>query len=235
MKRREVGFLLISLGLTIATVILTFFIITKDLSAFDESIHNWFSSWWIPSLDPLMKVVTFLAHTKTSFILTVIGLSLLFYKKLYHLSFILLSSMGGGVVITYLMKSTIARDRPAEIAHMNIWGLFTDKISYSFPSGHALKGTLIFGVLIYAIHLEMEHKLLKRFLISSLGTIIVLIGVGQILLDRHFASDIMGGYLVALAWLTLCMALTRPVLAWLWGILPKEARVKIEQKFRTST
>lgn len=235
MRKSEVRLLLISFGLAMATVVLTFFILNKDLTTFDDGIYIWFSSWWATSLDPAMKVITFLAHTKTSFVLTVLAFIVLSYKKLYQLSSLLVTSMGGGVIITFLMKSTIARDRPAEIAHMNIWGLFTDKISYSFPSGHALKGALFFGVLLYAIHLEMKHNILKRCLILSLSAIIVLIGVGQVLLDRHFASDIIGGYLVAFAWLTFCMAVTRLTSTWMWSKVPEKARVRIEHKFGLTT
>ncbi|QNO13280.1 phosphatase PAP2 family protein [Alkalicella caledoniensis] len=112
---------------------------------------------------------------------------------------------------------------------MNIWGLFSDQVSYSFPSGHALKAMLLFGVLIYTIYHEMKSRKLKGFLITFLVIAITLVGVGQVIRDRHFASDIIGGYFAAVAWLTFCMAVNRKVFNYLWEKLPHRTRERFEQ------
>ncbi|QNO15496.1 phosphatase PAP2 family protein [Alkalicella caledoniensis] len=228
MKNREKRLLLAALTFTLLTVALIYIIIIKDLTTIDDKVHSLIATWWKEELSPIIRGFTFLADTKTSFILTVIALGYLVYKKLYKYGFLLITSMGGGVIITYIMKTTIARDRPGEIAHMNIWGLFTDRVSYSFPSGHALKALLLFGVVIYTIYWEMEKGNLRKWLISGLVFIITVVGIGQILLHRHFASDIVGGYLVALAWLFFCIAINEPLMNFIRNILPEGARNKLE-------
>ncbi len=217
MRKSETRLLWISLGFAISAITLIAIILHKDLTSFDDQIYLWLSNRWFASYQEVIGAITYLAHTKTSFILTVLAMVLLLYKKLYYHTMLLLTTMGGGVMITFILKTIIARDRPGEIAHMNIWGLFTDRISYSFPSGHAVKALLLFGVIIMVLNSELRHKIIKKLSISMLSIIIISIGIGQILLDRHFASDIIGGYIVGFAWLTFCMAVTRPLWDMVWS------------------
>lgn len=228
MKKNERQLLYVSAVFGIAIITLTYVVATKDLTALDAAISDWFASWWIGGLTPIIRAFTFLADNKVFFLLMGCTLAILAYKKLYYYAFLLATSAGGGVAITYAMKLTIARERPGEVLYMNIWGLFTDVVSFSFPSGHALKGTLLFGVLVYTFYKQLQNKRLRSYIIAFLVITIIIIGTGQVIRDRHFASDVIGGYLVAITWLTFCVAINRSIFNFFVRKLPRTLQEKLE-------
>lgn len=69
--------------------------------------------------------------------------------------------------------------------------------TYSFPSGHAYISFVVGGFLIYWIWRTL-HTNWKWAAISSLVTLILLVGLSRVYLGAHFPSDVLGGWLLAL-------------------------------------
>ena len=76
-----------------------------------------------------------------------------------------------------------------------------NEVSFSFPSFHAMFSLAIYGFIIYLIWKSnfKYRKLICLFLIS----LILTIGLSRIYLGVHYATDILGGYLISLAYLIL--------------------------------
>ena len=75
----------------------------------------------------------------------------------------------------------------------------------SFPSGHAMGATMGFGFLGYALCLGQNCRR-RRFAIALLlGALVVGIGVSRIYLRAHWLSDVVAGFALGLAWLSLCI------------------------------
>ncbi|WP_350342900.1 phosphatase PAP2 family protein [Proteinivorax tanatarense] len=228
----NIKFLFVALGLTVIAAIFTVLVLNGTFETIDSDINVFLTSLCTPFVEQTMILITALGGTKVSFILTVSAIGVLLYRKRFYLNFLLINAMSGGVIITYIIKKMVARERIAETAYMNIWGLFTDKISYSYPSGHSVKALLFFMVLAYFIYLEIENKKIKFIGISFFALLTFLIGVGQVLLERHYITDVVGGYLIALAWLSFCIAFTKPLITYIWDVAPEGTRKIIEQKIR---
>ncbi|WP_353893941.1 phosphatase PAP2 family protein [Proteinivorax hydrogeniformans] len=225
----NIKFLLIALGITVISVLFTGMLLNGTFETFDNVINDFLTSIRTPFVEQMMIAITALGGTKVSFILTVAAIGTLLYKKRFYLNFLLINAMGGGVIITYIIKKAVARERIAETAYMNIWGFFTDRISYSYPSGHSVKALLFFAIIAYFIYLEVDDKKLKGLgiFIASLTTL--LIGLGQVILERHYITDVIGGFLIALAWVALCIAFTGPLIRWVWDKFSLNFKRSIEK------
>lgn len=91
--------------------------------------------------------------------------------------------------IGIVLKNLFRRARPNHLK-IESFGLR----SYSFPSGHAFGGVIIYGLyaLIAARHLTSPWSLVLPIIIWA-G--IFLVGVSRIYLKSHYPSDVVGGWL----------------------------------------
>ena len=99
-------------------------------------------------------------------------------------------------VLNFLLKLLFMRDRPYEL-------MIIDEVGYSFPSGHAMAAFGFYGFIIYLLWHFNLAKSAKIIFSVLLGVLIILIGVSRIYLGVHYASDVLAGYMVSLAYLIL--------------------------------
>ena len=78
---------------------------------------------------------------------------------------------------------------------------------FSYPSGHAMASLAFYGFLIYLVYKKMKTSAWKKVLILLLILLILLIGFSRIYLGVHHFSDIIGGYLISLAYFILFIKL----------------------------
>lgn len=110
--------------------------------------------------------------------------------------FCLLSSTTGALVGT-IFKILIDRPRPtSELVRVSVW--LSDK---SYPSNHVLVFTIFFGFIFYLLFKKTKHKLSEIIIILSLFLLLLSIGLSRIYLGVHWASDVLGGYLLGTMWL----------------------------------
>ena len=96
------------------------------------------------------------------------------------------SAVGG------LIKVMIQRPRPTA----NLVHVFRILNSYSFPSGHVLFYVAFFGFLFFLAFSLLKHSVLRTVVLVVLGLMIVLIGMSRVYLGQHWASDVLGAYLL---------------------------------------
>ena len=94
----------------------------------------------------------------------------------------------GGVGFNTIMKTLVHRKRPDINRMINERG-------YSFPSGHSLISSLVFGYLIYKLNNTIKNKFIKYFVIGIIVCIILSIGISRIYLGVHYFSDVLCGFL----------------------------------------
>ena len=106
----------------------------------------------------------------------------------------------GSTAFTSLLKYLFQRERPAN-------SLLVVQ-TYSFPSGHATTAMALYGFIAYLLirfHQDFAQKI-RIFTIAIL--FILLIGLSRVILNQHYLSDVLGGYLVGAFWLTLGISIT---------------------------
>lgn len=113
---------------------------------------------------------------------------------------ILLFAVTVGVqILVALLKNWFERPRPTAGSAIALPG------SYSFPSGHAATGVAVGGAL-GVLAAEWLRSPAQRMGALALGVLVGLaIGASRVVLNVHFASDVLAGYCVGLAWLCVCL------------------------------
>ncbi|WP_189935107.1 phosphatase PAP2 family protein [Streptomyces sulfonofaciens] len=107
---------------------------------------------------------------------------------------------GQAVRVTVLVL--IARPRPPAAD----WA--THASSWSFPSGHASTSAITAGVLVSALLLRSPPG--RGPLVAVVGCWGAAVALTRVYLGVHWLTDIVGGWLFALAWLCLCGRALRP-------------------------
>lgn len=73
--------------------------------------------------------------------------------------------------------------------------------SPSFPSGHTLNTTVVIGVLVYLLCLQVAHVWIRLFAIVAGILFAGAMGLSRVFLGHHWMTDVMAAWLLGLAWL----------------------------------
>ena len=107
-------------------------------------------------------------------------------------------------LLNQLLKFIIQRPRPEGINLVAEQG-------FSFPSGHSMVAMAFFGLMIWLIWKYKRERTVRIVSCICFALIIILIGVSRIYLGVHYASDVIAGFCVSLAWLALYTRIVAPL------------------------
>lgn len=103
----------------------------------------------------------------------------------------------GTSAISGTIKQLMRRPRPSpdefSVAKANIGGT-------SFPSGHVINYTGVYGTLAILIHHNIRNTFLRRTLIGAILTKLALVGPSRIYLGHHWFTDVCTSYLLGSSW-----------------------------------
>ncbi len=178
-------------------------------SSFLES-NLGFTNKWSKSIGPewfvgLNKDVAALGGFPLLFIFLII--IIIYYKlrkqsrRLWRLLFI----MVGGGILMLVTKTFFAHEIPDDPIE-----IVTNSIS-SFPSGHAMMGTIFYTTLAVTISRRQHSNKTRRFTLISGIVIVLLIGISRILPGNHSVADVFAGWSLGMIWLCLCWILERRI------------------------
>lgn len=171
----------------------------EPLTIADVQLSNWLHVNGDATLTTAMLAATFLGSTiGVTCIAVAFGIYLIRKRRFSWLVTLAVSVLGGSL-LNRLLKYFFHRARPH----------FDDPIltltSYSFPSGHTMMATVLFGV-IAAYFLTRKTDWRRRVLIVIVaGLLVLLVGFSRIYLGAHYLSDVIGAMAEGLAWLSLCL------------------------------
>jgi membrane-associated phospholipid phosphatase len=104
-------------------------------------------------------------------------------------------------IITEIAKYASSRPRPTTA--------FVTAPSTSFPSGHAL-GVMVGVLALLTVALPVVRRPLRAWLVV-LGTLIVVaIGIGRVVLNVHYPSDVVAGWALGYAYFVACLLMVPP-------------------------
>ena len=171
----------------------------EPLTVADVQFSTWLHLHGSASLTTAMFAITFFGSTKAvSFVAVAFGLYLIWRRRLYWLT-ALASSVLGGMLLNKLLKYAFHRPRP----------FFNDPLltltSYSFPSGHTMMATVLYGVLAAYFFSATSDWRRRVLIIFAAASLILLVGFSRMYLGAHYLSDVLGAMAEGLAWLSLCL------------------------------
>ncbi|MDQ2920916.1 MAG: phosphatase PAP2 family protein [Acidobacteriota bacterium] len=127
-----------------------------------------------------------------------LGLYLFWRRRLYWLAALLLSVFGG-MMLNVLLKYAFHRARPH----------FDDPIltltSYSFPSGHTMMATVLYGVVAAYLIAKTPDWRWRAIVIVLASFLITLVAFSRVYVGAHYLSDVLGAIAEGLAWLSICL------------------------------
>lgn len=82
---------------------------------------------------------------------------------------------------------------------------------FSFPSGHSMVATAFFGLLVWMVWHYESDRATRIGCAIAFSLVIVLVGVSRIYLGVHYASDVLAGFCVSLAWLAIYTRVAVPL------------------------
>lgn len=163
------------------------------INSIDNNIYNLITQMMSSATTAIMLFISYLGSAVTLISLSVAFI--LIFKNKKDAGYIALN-LAIVFLLNRILKVIVARPRP------NVLRL-TIEDGYSFPSGHAMVSMGYYGFLIYLIYKNIKSKKLKYTLITFLSLLILLIGVSRIYLGVHFATDVLGGFIIAVIYLVI--------------------------------
>ena len=127
--------------------------------------------------------------------------TLLYFRKQRRLCLVWAIALAGGGLLDACLKLFFQRPRP-EPPIRDFWLTLR---TTSFPSGHSMGSVIGYVLLAYLLWLVLPHRWARRAAILVPGLLILAIGFSRIYLGAHWFTDVVGGYLAGLVWVTACI------------------------------
>lgn len=175
-------------------------VLAGGTQAFDVAILQWLHLHQHPLITQLMIEMTYLGTG--SVVVVVVGVAALFlwHTEHKHSARLLLAATIGNLLLNGALKLVYHRARPSVFA----WQ--TEAMSSSFPSGHAMSATVVYGTVAYLVIRLQKHHWAKMLTLTGTVMLILLVCLTRLYLGVHYPSDVIGGMIVGLAWAAFCMA-----------------------------
>lgn len=176
---------------------LVFQVVAKGpLTRFDGSVANRLNHlvYRSPVAVHVLDAISWLGTPVLLGGLVVIAAIYVWWRGRHRLAgFLVVASIGGGLVDS-AVKILVNRPRP-HVDHP-----IATALGKSFPSGHAMSSTVTYGALLLVL-LPAIPRAWRRFVVAFTFLLVLAIGLSRLFLGVHFVSDVLGGWILGLAWL----------------------------------
>lgn len=191
---------------------LAFLVYVHPLLPVDIAITQEFQENRSPWLNTLMVAVSYLGNTMWLFIGLIVLTAALFWLVRLRLEAVMLVVIClTSSLLNVLVKLLVDRPRPSQPLVVVI----QHATGNSFPSGHVMSYVAYWGTLFtFSLILFRKERWWRIGLLILSGLFVVLVGPSRIYLGDHWASDVLGGYLLGGLW----------VWVWLWVYTKLKAR-----------
>ena len=168
-------------------------VLNKEIQKFDDTIYNVISKIISNPLTIFFKIITTLGSGYAVIPICIISIICFWKKKEARYIAVNLITI---FFSNQLLKRIVERPRPEGFR-------IVEELGYSFPSGHSMVSMAFYGFFVYLIYKKVKNKNIKWISISLIMLLILLIGISRIYLGVHYASDVLAGFVLSIAYLGL--------------------------------
>jgi undecaprenyl-diphosphatase len=148
--------------------------------------HQW--------MQVVLRFITALGSTLVlSCIVAIVAVALLIRRRARLAAYLVITGVGA-IIMGPALKLLVGRLRPV------VDQVIVVAPGNSFPSGHSLGSFTCYGALLL-VFLPALHGIGRRLAYTGTVLLIFLIGFSRVALGVHFVTDVLGGWLLAAAWL----------------------------------
>jgi membrane-associated phospholipid phosphatase len=192
------------------------------LSAWDRRVSDAFIAWRTSGRSQFFWAVTLLGNVAVLAALSVSAVVLLTLWGKRARAALVAGGMAIGWGISQAAKIIVDRARPPAAD-----ALIALPSSASMPSGHAFNTLVFLGLLVYLVFRWRNGRAAAAAVSAAVVAAAVmagLIGVSRVYLGVHWLSDVLGGWSLGGAWLTVLLAAVVPLARgrgrqWMPGLL----------------
>lgn len=186
--------------------VLTFLVKTTPSFAIDLQITRAIQTIQFPFFAGLMTVISWAGFGPQVIIITVLIIVLIYTLGLHWEAVMTLIAAILSTGVNLLVKELIQRPRPTQ----DLVTVIDTLNSYSFPSGHVMYYLGFLGFIGFLVYSLLKPSIKRSFFLLIIGIPVALIGVSRIYLGEHWASDVLGSYLLG----TLTLVATNQLYRW---------------------
>ncbi|HYE43481.1 MAG TPA: phosphatase PAP2 family protein [Caulobacteraceae bacterium] len=176
-----------------------------DTRAFDQAILDSVRAPGDPS-DPIgphwleiaMADVTALGAVAVLGIVALVVAGFLFIQRRPLAGVTLLTALLGGVAMSQSLKLLFGRERPPLPYQA------AEAVNASFPSGHAMLSAVAYLTIGAIVAKALPRRRLKTYVMTVAVLLTLIVGLSRVYLGVHWASDVLGGWMVGAAWAAAC-------------------------------
>ncbi len=155
----------------------------------DGDIARWFASHQTNRRTDLLRVVTWLGSSEVVVPIAIVVVLVLWTLRRRWLALFLALALAGNGFLVVIAKNVAAHDRPP-----------VGPFGSSFPSGHAAQSATICLALVVVTTLLTRSPVLRAAVWAGAFVIIVAVGISRVYLRDHWATDVLGAWLLAALW-----------------------------------
>jgi membrane-associated phospholipid phosphatase len=148
-----------------------------------QAIHHATPANW----EPFMRGITALGSLEFLGGLVLALVTILAWRRQWQRAGFLAASGLLTLILAKALKELFQRPRP------ELWATIAED-SYSFPSGHALRAVVIYGVLVYWLAQSRPHW--RPLLWGFYSVLVVAIGFSRLYLGLHWSTDVLGSWVL---------------------------------------
>lgn len=167
---------------------------TSFMQRLDEAVSN------VLVGQHIIGLFHYLGETMFVVMLALVVICYLVWRKQHSEALFAFLMVFGGYGINQVVKHIVERPRPDIVDQLN---------SYSFPSGHTMASLLWIAMVLFL--LTHGKKTTKRIVAMWVIGIVIamLVGLSRVVESRHYFTDVLAGWMLASAWLHVCIAMFR--------------------------
>jgi undecaprenyl-diphosphatase len=180
------------------------------LQRFDRAAQAWIEQQVTPSQTAWMLAVTQVGSTAGVLVITAVLAGLLALRKSHYWLGRLGLTVPVAMLLNEVLKYLFHRPRPA-VAHPLV------KLeTYSYPSGHVVSAIVLYGFVAIFLSSYMTSRFWRIVIGAAAVGVVLLVGYSRIYLGVHYPTDVLGGMIEGVAWLSIAGLVTarhRPLTA----------------------
>ena len=181
----------------------------SGVEQFDQRVLAAVISKREPNLTLLARAASWLGSAGARVGLATAGALLLWLRtRQFLLPIALLGGLAAIASLVTILKIALDRSRPP--ANLVLGAPLTDK---GFPSGHAAGGSMVIILIALLLGLTATKPIVRRLLVIIGCLLALLIGWSRSYLGHHWPTDVLAGWLLAAAMVSVTMALVSLTLA----------------------
>ncbi|MEV6963846.1 phosphatase PAP2 family protein [Hamadaea sp. NPDC051192] len=167
-----------------------------DLTVIDRPTVAWLADHRTPTLTTVEIAITTLGDAKVLVpLVSLAAIAVAWRLRSWYPIVLTLVGLGGVHLLTNAIKVLVARPRPSPPDQA------VTVVGYSFPSGHTTGSLVGFCLLAWLLCLLTKRASIRVAAWAVAIIAAVLVGLSRVYLGVHYPSDVIGGWLLALAWL----------------------------------